>query len=79
MSSTAFVTFKDLQTVTCAVKTPLFDKPGVLVVQLAPEPSNLIWSNAHVNLGWSKGREFTANMLLGLGAILVNTRCQHSG
>lgn len=70
MSSTAFVTFKDLQTVTCAVKTPLFDKPGVLVVQMAPEPRDLIWSNAHVNLGWSKGREFTANMLLGLGAIL---------
>lgn len=70
MSSTGFVTFNDLQTVTCAVKTPLFDKPGVLVVTMAPEPRDLIWNNAHVNLGWSKGREFTANMLLGIGAIL---------
>ena len=70
MSSTGFVTFKDLQTATCAVKTPLFDKPGVLVVSMAPEPRDIIWSNAHVNLGWSKGREFTANILLGLGAIL---------
>lgn len=70
MSSTGFVTFKDLQTVTCAVKTPLYDKPGVLEVKIAPEPRDIIWDNAHVNLGWSKGREFTANMLLGLGAIL---------
>ncbi|KAL7521067.1 hypothetical protein ACHAWX_005758 [Stephanocyclus meneghinianus] len=70
MSSTGFITFKDLQTVTCAVKTPLFDKPDVLVVSMAPEPRDLIWENAHVNLGWSKGREWTANMLLGLGAIL---------
>ena len=69
MSSTGFVTFKDLQTVTCAVKTPLFDKPGVLVVTMAPEPRDIIWSNAHVNLGWKK-REFTANLLLGSGAIL---------
>lgn len=37
---------------------------------MAPEPRDIIWANAHVNLGWSKGREFTANMLLGLGAIL---------
>jgi len=37
---------------------------------MAPEPSNIIWENAHVNLGWSKGREWTANALLGLGAIL---------
>jgi hypothetical protein len=70
MSSTGFITFKDLQTVTCAVRTPLFDRPGVLVVSMAPEPRDIIWDNAHVNLGWSKGREFTANMLLGLGAIL---------
>ncbi|EED91711.1 predicted protein [Thalassiosira pseudonana CCMP1335] len=70
MSSTGFITFRDLQTVTCAVKTPLFDKPDVLVVSMAPEPRDIIWENCHVNLGWSKGREWTANMLLGLGAIL---------
>jgi hypothetical protein len=70
MSSTGFITFNDLQTVTCAVKTPLFDKPDVLVVRMAPEPRDIIWENAHVNLGWSKGREWTANVLLGVGAIL---------
>jgi hypothetical protein len=37
---------------------------------MAPEPSDLIWKNAHVNLGWSRGREWTANALLGLGAVL---------
>ena len=70
MSSTGFITFNDLSTLACAVKTPLFHKPDVLVVKMAPEPRDIIWENAHVNLGWSKGREWTANVLLGLGAIL---------
>eukprot|EP00581_Thalassiosira_minuscula_P017487 CAMPEP_0183711430 /NCGR_PEP_ID=MMETSP0737-20130205/6933_1 /TAXON_ID=385413 /ORGANISM="Thalassiosira miniscula, Strain CCMP1093" /LENGTH=1006 /DNA_ID=CAMNT_0025939935 /DNA_START=103 /DNA_END=3123 /DNA_ORIENTATION=+ len=70
MSSTGFITFKDLSTLACAVKTPLFHKPDVLVVKMAPEPRDIIWENAHVNLAWSKGREWTANVLLGLGAIL---------
>ena len=52
------------------VKTPLFPTPDVLVVRVAPEPSDLIWENVHVNLGWSRGREWTANVLLGLGALL---------
>lgn len=54
MSSTGFITFKDLSTLACAVKTPLFHKPDVLVVKVAPEPRDIIWENAHVNLGWSK-------------------------
>ena len=70
MSSTGFVTFRDLSTVTCAVKTPLYHTPDLLVVSMAPEPRDIIWENAHVNLAWSKGREWTANVLLGLGAIL---------
>jgi len=70
MSSTGFITFRNLSTLSCAVKTPLFHKPDVLVVKMAPEPRDIIWENAHVNLGWSKGREWTANVLLGLGAIL---------
>ncbi|KAL7549353.1 hypothetical protein ACHAWF_012625 [Thalassiosira exigua] len=69
-SSTGFITFKDLSTLACAVQTPIFHKPGVLVVKMAPEPRDIIWENAHVNLAWSKGREWTANVLLGLGAIL---------
>lgn len=70
MSSTGFITFKDLHSVTCAAKTPLFHKPDVLIANMAPEPRDIIWENAHVNLGWSRGREWTANMLLGVGAIL---------
>ena len=54
MSSTGFVTFNDLSTLACAVKTPLFHKPDVLVVTMAPEPRDIIWENAHVSLGWSK-------------------------
>jgi hypothetical protein len=70
MSSTGFVTFKDLSTLACAVKTPLYHKPDVLVVTIAPEPRDIIWENAHVNLGWSRGRVNTTNVLLGLGALL---------
>eukprot|EP00985_Skeletonema_marinoi_P023778 scaffold16004_cov202-Skeletonema_marinoi.AAC.2 len=70
MSSTGFITFKDLHSVTCAAKTPLFHKPDVLIANMAPESRDIIWENAHVNLGWSRGREWTANMLLGVGAIL---------
>mmetsp|Transcript_12989 Transcript_12989/g.30705 ORF Transcript_12989/g.30705 Transcript_12989/m.30705 type:complete len:949 (+) Transcript_12989:219-3065(+) len=70
MSSTGFISFKDLSTLACAVKTPLFHKPDVLVVRMAPEPRDLIWENAHVNQAWSRGREFTANTLLAVGAIL---------
>ncbi len=70
MSSTGFVTFRDLSTVTCAAKTPLFHSADALICKMAPEPRDIIWENAHVNLGWSTGREWTANMLLGLGAIL---------
>ena len=54
MSSTGFVIFKDLSTLACALKTPLFHKPDKLVVTMAPEPRDIIWENAHVNLGWSK-------------------------
>eukprot|EP00986_Skeletonema_menzelii_P004681 scaffold1625_cov144-Skeletonema_menzelii.AAC.10 len=70
MSSTGFITFKDLHSVTCAAKTPLFHKPDVLIAKMAPESRDIIWENAHVNLGWSRGREWTANLLLGIGAIL---------
>ena len=70
MSSTGFITFKDLHSVTCAARTPLFHEPDVLIAKMAPESRDIIWENAHVNLGWSRGREWTANMLLGIGAIL---------
>jgi hypothetical protein len=69
MSSTGFVTFNDLSTLAYAVKTPLYHKPDVLVIKMAPEPRDIMWENAHVNLGWSKGREFSANVLFGIGAL----------
>lgn len=70
MSSTGFVTFKDLVTVTCAVRAPLSNKSGVFQVQMAPEPRDIIWNNAGVHQSWSKGREWTANIFLSFGAIL---------
>ena len=54
MSSTGFITFNDLTTLACALKTPLFHKPDVLVVKMAPEHRDIIWENAHVNLGWRR-------------------------
>ena len=70
MSSTGFVTFSDLVTLTCAVRAPLSHEAGTLQVQLAPGPADIEWSNAHVNQSWSTGREWTANMFLGFGALL---------
>ena len=54
MSSTGFITFNDLSTLACALKTPLYHKPDVLVVKMAPEHRDIIWENAHVNLGWRR-------------------------
>lgn len=69
-TSNAFVTFTDLVTVTCAVKAPLSHEAGVLSVQMAPDPRDIEWRNAHIDKAWSNGREGAANILLGLGAIL---------
>lgn len=70
MSSTGFVTFTDLVSLTCAVRAPLSHEAGALQVQMAPEPADIEWNNASVNQSWSKGREWTANVLLGFGALL---------
>jgi len=70
MSSTGFVTFYDLASVTCAVSTPLSTNADELTVALAPEPRDLNWENAHIDLLWSSGRTWSANVLLGCGAIL---------
>jgi hypothetical protein len=70
LTSTGFVTFTDLVTVTCAVRAPLSHEAGVLSVQMAPDSRDLEWNNAHVNKAWSDGRQWTASSLLGIGAIL---------
>jgi len=70
MSSTGFVTFNDLASVTCAASAPLCHRPDVLLCQIAPEPRDLLWKNIHVDLNICKKKETMVNILLGLGAIL---------
>lgn len=73
MSSTGFVTFKSLTSATTASRVPLSHDPDVLITSVAPDPREIIWENAHVNRSYSKGREATANMCTGLGALLWST------
>jgi hypothetical protein len=37
---------------------------------MAPDPRDVVWTNAHVDKAWINGQEWTANVLLGLGAVL---------
>lgn len=67
MSSTGFVTFLDLTSVTCAATTPLTSKPQILDVSVAPEPRDILWQNAHVSAKEILGRERFVNFLLFLG------------
>jgi len=69
-TSNGFVTFTDLVTVTCAVRSPITHEAAVLGVQMAPDPRDIVWKNAHIDKAWSSSREAIANLLLGLGAIL---------
>lgn len=70
MSSTGFVTFLDLTSITCAAGAPLTLKPGVLDVSVAPEPRDIRWSVVHTSKKLSRVREVIANILLMLGVIL---------
>ena len=67
MSSTGFVTFLDLTTVTCAASTPLTTKPHILDVSVAPEPRDILWKNAHVSAKTRGRREQIVNFFLFLG------------
>jgi Calcium-dependent channel, 7TM region, putative phosphate len=67
MSSTGFVTFLDLTSVTCAATTPLTSKPQILDVRVAPEPREVLWHNAHVSAKEILGRERFVNFLLFIG------------
>eukprot|EP00550_Attheya_septentrionalis_P009222 CAMPEP_0198291930 /NCGR_PEP_ID=MMETSP1449-20131203/9268_1 /TAXON_ID=420275 /ORGANISM="Attheya septentrionalis, Strain CCMP2084" /LENGTH=1076 /DNA_ID=CAMNT_0043990617 /DNA_START=67 /DNA_END=3297 /DNA_ORIENTATION=- len=69
-SSTGFVTFLDLASVTCASSAPLTHKPNILDVSIAPEPRDIQWDNTHIDKKLGDARELTVNILLGLGAIL---------
>jgi len=73
LSSTGFVTFNDMASVVAAAKSPLSHDPDVLTVSIAPDPREIIWENAHLNIYYCRGREWTANIIIGFGAILWST------
>ena len=64
MSSTGFVTFLDLTSLTTAASTPLTSKPQVLDVTVAPEPKDIIWQNAHISQKAQARRENITNFIL---------------
>ncbi|KAI2511217.1 Cytosolic domain of 10TM putative phosphate transporter [Fragilaria crotonensis] len=70
LTSTGFITFTDLASVTCAVRAPLTHEAGVLSVQMAPDPRDVEWNNAHIDKSWSEGRQWTVDFFLALGAVL---------
>jgi hypothetical protein len=70
MSSTGFVTFLDLTSVTTAASTPLTHKPNLLKVNVAPEPRDIRWQSAHYPLRLLNRRELYANVFLTLGIVL---------
>lgn len=70
LTSTGFITFTDLASVTCAVRAPLTHEAGVLSVQMAPDSRDVEWNNAHIDKAWSNGRQWTADLFLAIGAVL---------
>jgi len=70
MSSNGFVTFDDLATAACAARAPLSHDHNNFKASLAPDPRDIRWECAHINDSYSKGREWTANFFLMIGAIL---------
>ena len=64
MSSTGFVTFLDLTSLTTAASAPLTSKPQVLDVTVAPEPKDIVWKNAHISLKTQSRRENITNFIL---------------
>jgi hypothetical protein len=70
MSSTGFVTFLDLTSITSAASVPLTHKPGMLNITVAPDPTEIRWRNAHVSQRECVRREQMVNVLLFFGVIL---------
>lgn len=70
MSSTGFVTFLDLASLTSAASVPLTHKPNILKVAVAPEPRDIRWSDAHIPQKVIKRRCLNTNILLVLGVLL---------
>ena len=70
MSSTGFVTFLDLSSLTSAASVPLTMKSSVLNVSVAPEPREILWENAHVSGSFLRRRELITNVVLAIGVLL---------
>ena len=70
MSSTGFVTFLDLASLTSAVAVPLTHKPNILKVSVAPEPRDIRWKSAHIPEKVMARRVTYTNILLALGVML---------
>lgn len=70
MSSTGFVTFLDLTTTTCAASAPLTVKTNALKCEVAPEPRQIRWVNAHVSQETQHRREKITDFVLFIGLIL---------
>lgn len=70
MSSTGFVTFLDLTSVTHAASVPLTHKPNILTVSVAPEQRDLRWTSSFVSKKLADRREMLANFFLCIGVIL---------
>ena len=67
MSSTGFVTFKTLTPVTVSTSAPITYNGNPLEVFVAPEPRDIKWQNVQIDRDIGAGREFIANVLLGVG------------
>ncbi|KAL7481386.1 hypothetical protein ACHAW6_007069 [Cyclotella cf. meneghiniana] len=70
MSSTGFVTFKTITPVTVSTSAPLTYNGIPIEVFVAPETRDIVWKNIQIDRDISAGREFVANVLLGLGVLL---------
>mmetsp|Transcript_5824 Transcript_5824/g.8516 ORF Transcript_5824/g.8516 Transcript_5824/m.8516 type:complete len:960 (-) Transcript_5824:642-3521(-) len=68
-SSTGFVTFTELGVVTSAVNSPLNHNPEILIVDVAPEPLDIVWKNVEVDLKQIEAKENSARILVAIGAL----------
>ena len=70
MSSTGFVTFHDLVSVTSAANAPLTHQPDILKCAVAPEKRDVYWNNTHISIEAQNSRISFANAAVAFGAIV---------
>eukprot|EP00592_Proboscia_alata_P013410 CAMPEP_0194389790 /NCGR_PEP_ID=MMETSP0174-20130528/105996_1 /TAXON_ID=216777 /ORGANISM="Proboscia alata, Strain PI-D3" /LENGTH=889 /DNA_ID=CAMNT_0039182413 /DNA_START=1048 /DNA_END=3717 /DNA_ORIENTATION=+ len=69
VTSTGFVTFRDLTSVTCATGAPLTSLPGVMTVSMAPEPRDILWENVRVDTKIGDANIKSADAFFAWGAV----------